>query len=83
MIGQFGDVQQAFEAVFQSDEDAEVRDLGNSTLNELPWLVLLGNGADPWILVKLLQAESDAATALVDRQNAALDFCPFSTTSLG
>ena len=58
----------------KSDEDTEVGDLGDLALNQLARLVLLGNRADPWILIKLLESQRDTATTLVDRQHAALNF---------
>jgi hypothetical protein len=67
-------VQQAFQAIFQSDEDTEVGDLGDLALDHLARLVLVWNGGCPWIVVQLLETQSDTATVLVDRQDAALDF---------
>ncbi len=68
VVGQFADVQQAFQAIFQSDEDTEVGDLGDLTFDQLARLILVRNVAIPWIVVELLQSQRDAATVFVDAQ---------------
>ena len=73
LVGEFRDVQQAFEAVFQADEDAEVGDLRDLALHELAGLVAVRDVGRPRIFVELLQAQGDAAAFLVDRQHLALD----------
>ena len=67
MVGQFRDVQQAFEAVLQADEDAEVGDLRDRAVDELAGLVLARDVGRPRIFVQLLEAQGDAAALLIDR----------------
>ena len=43
VVGQLGDVQQAFQAGLQLDEDAEVGDLGDLALDDLAGLVAAGD----------------------------------------
>ena len=56
VVGEFRDVEQAFEAVFQADEYAEVRDLRDLALNELARLIAARDIVRPWIVVHLLEA---------------------------
>ena len=53
IIGEFRDMKETFEVVFQADEDTEVGDLGDFATDELPRLVLLWDAGVPWIVVEL------------------------------
>ncbi len=74
VIGEFADVQQAFEAGFEFDEDAEVGDLGDFALDDHAGLVVGGDGMEPGVFGHLLEAEGDAVLFLIDREDDALDF---------
>ena len=84
VVGQLGDVQQAFQAVFQPDEDAEVGDLGDRAVDQLAGLVLVGNVAVPRVVVQLLEAQRDAATRSCrpTARGTSISW-PFSSISLG
>ena len=67
-------MQQAFQARLQLDEDAEVGDLGDLALDDLPGQVVVGDGLQPRVLGELLEAQGDALLFLVHGQDDALDF---------
>ena len=83
VIGKLRDMEETFQTIFQSDEDAEIGDLGNGSLNELTGFVFAGNIMSPRIFGHLFQTKSDAAASLINGENAAFDFLAFSTISLG
>ena len=64
-------------AIFEPDEHAEVRDLGDFPLHDLTGLVLAWNITRPGIVLQLLEAESDAASILIHRQHFALHLLSF------
>src|SRR5262249_39163203 len=73
VVGQLGDVQQAFQAGLQLDEDAEVGELGHLALLGLAGLVTTGDVALPGVVVHLLEAQGDALALLVDVEDDAGD----------
>ena len=74
VLGKFRDVKQAFQTIFQSDKDTEVRDFGHFALDDLPRLVTVRNVAGPRIVVHLFHAECNPASFDVDGQDFAFDF---------
>ena len=70
-------MKQAFQPVFQPDEDTEVRDLGNFAFDHLTRLVASRDIGRPRIVAQLLQAECDSASIGVDRKNLALQLLAF------
>ena len=77
VIGEFRDVQQAFELLFKLDENTEVGDLGDLALDDLPWEVVVRDDPQPGVLGQLLQAQRDAHLLFVDGQDDALGFVAF------
>ena len=73
VVGQLRNVQQAFQAVFQADENAEIGQLGDGAGDDLAGLVLARDVGRPRIFLELLEPQGDAAAALIDRQHLALD----------
>jgi hypothetical protein len=47
VVGQLGDVQQAFEVFLELDEHAEVGDLGDLAADDHARLVVAGDGLEP------------------------------------
>src|SRR5262245_332701 len=74
VVGQFGDVQQTFQAIFQADEDTEIGNLGHGTADDLARSVFGRDVGVPRIVFELLHAQGNAAALLIDRQNLAADF---------
>ena len=74
VVGEFRNVKETFEVVFQADENAEVGDLRNFTGNDLVRLVFFRNAGNPRVFRKLFQTERDTTVFLVDRGNDAFDF---------
>src|SRR6185437_11960633 len=71
VIGQFRDVQQAFQARFHLDEHAKVRQLCHLALLDLAGLVATGDVAFPRIVIHLLQPQGDALALLIDVEDDA------------
>ena len=63
VVGQLGDVQQAFQARLQLDEDAEVGELRDLALLDLAGVVAAGDVALPRVVGHLLEAQGDRACA--------------------
>ena len=66
VVSQFGDVQQAFQIVFQFDEHAEVGDLGDLALHDHARLIVGRDGFCPGVFGHLLQAQCNALLGLID-----------------
>ena len=69
LIGQLGNVQQAFEFVFQFNKHTKVCDLGDLAFDAAARTVLLRNSGFPWVVRKLLQPQSDASAFLINGEN--------------
>ena len=76
LLRELRDMEEPFETIFESDEHAEVGDLGDLALDHLTRLILAGDIVRPWIASQLLQTQSNAATFAIDRQDSALDLLP-------
>ena len=77
MIGQLRNVQQAFEAVFESHKDTKVRDFCHGSIHQLPGGVAAGNLCGPGVIVFLFQTQRNTTPFLVYRQDLAFDFLIF------
>ena len=73
VIGQFRDVEQAFQTILESDKHAEVRDLCDLAFHQFARLIAIRDVVYPGIFVELFQAKSDTTSFLVDRKNSAFD----------
>ena len=71
MVGQLGDVQQAFEARLELDEDAEVGELGDLALDDVARLVAAGDVGLPRVVPELLEPQGDPLALLVDVEDLA------------
>ena len=72
-VAELADVEQAFETLFELDEDTEVGDLRDRALDDHAWTVRRRNALDPWIFGELLHAETDALLLLIHIDDNALD----------
>ncbi len=70
--GHFADVDQAFDARFQLDECTVAHHVDNFALDDRTHWVLLDN-VFPWVLLLLLQTQSDLLLFAIDLQNLDLD----------
>ena len=70
-------MQQTFQAVFKTNEDTEVGDLGDLTRNFLTWSITLRDIVCPRIFCHLLQTQSDTTTISVNRQDLARKLLAF------
>ena len=61
-------MQEAFQAILQTNEDAKVGYLGNLAFDDLARLVSSGNITGPGIVVHLFQPECDTAPIDIDCQ---------------
>ena len=73
VVGQFADVQQAFQVAFQFDKHAEVRNLGDLALDDFARHVGRWNPRLPRVFLKLLQAQGHSLLVLVHVQHLGLD----------
>ena len=73
VVGQFADVQQAFQAWFQLDEYAEVGELGDFALDGVARFVAIWDIGFPWILTHLLETQGDSLAVLIYMKDLAAD----------
>src|ERR1035437_3483772 len=69
--GHLGEMHQAFDALLQFDESAEIGDARHATLDALAYLVLVGDQV-PGVRLELLEPERNAFLAGIDLEDARL-----------
>jgi hypothetical protein len=82
LVGQFGDVDQTFDTIFDFDENTEIGQARDLALNRCAWWVLGGQGA-PWIGGGLAQAQGDAAVFGVHAKYHGFDMIAFLENFVG
>src|SRR5664280_321563 len=65
LMGEFRDMDQAFETVANADERAEVDELGDGAVDDIANLEV-GHRGVPWVRLKLADRQADTATLVVD-----------------
>ncbi len=81
-VGQLGDMHEAFDAVFDGDEDTELNDLGDLALDDLARNVGAGE-ALPRIFLGGLEGQGDALTIEINVKHLDGDLVSTLTTSDG
>jgi hypothetical protein len=82
LMGQLGDVDQAFEAVAHSHEGAEVDELGDGAVDDVANLEV-GHRGVPRVRLELADREADAAALVVDVDDLGLDLVADLVAGLG